>query len=144
MGSNGGGVAAGDFNRDGHQDLAVGVYNIVPNNHIAVYLGNGDGSFVAGQKILVSDPQAVVATDFDDDGNVDLAAATFNSEAVVFSLGDGTGRFRPPLKFTIGGTNPQPLDLASGDFNGDGRPDLVTADYGNGTATVFLSVSCGP
>lgn len=149
LGGNAGEVVTGDFNRDLHLDVAVGVYNISPNNHIAVYLGSGNGNLVAGQEILVSDPAALVATDFNADGNLDLAAATFNSEQVVFALGQGTGRFRPPQKTTIRGRNPQPLDLALADFNGDGRADIVTADYGQstagqGTATLLLSVPCQP
>lgn len=144
LGGNGSRVVAADFNHDGHQDLAVGVYNIFPNNHIALYLGNGDGSFGAGQSILVSDPQALLAADLNADGNVDLTTATFSSQTVLFLVGEGTGSFRPPKQFTVRGRNPDPFALASADFNGDGRTDVVAADYGTGSATTFVSIPCVP
>jgi hypothetical protein len=42
-------------------------------------------------------------------------------------LGNGDGTFQAPLEVGVG-TNP--LGLAAGDFNGDGFPDLVTANFG--------------
>ncbi len=143
LGGNGSEVVAADFNQDGHQDLAVGVYNIFPNNHIALYLGNGDGSFEAGQSILVSDPQALLAADLNADGKVDLTTATFSSQTVLFFVGEGTGSFHPPKKFRFRGWNPYPFALAGADFNGDGRTDVVSANYGTGTATTFVSIPCG-
>lgn len=144
LGGNGSQVVAADFNHDGHQDLAVGVYNILPNNHIALFLGHGDGSFGAGQSILVSDPQALLAADLNADGRVDLTTATFSFQTVLFLAGDGTGSFRPPRTFTVRGRNPEPFALASADFNGDGRTDVVSADFGSGSATTFVSIPCLP
>ncbi len=143
LGGNAGAVVTGDFNRDSHQDVAVSVYNISPNNHIAVYFGSGNGSLIAGQEILVS-PTGMVAADFNADGKLDLAGATFTSQQVVFMVGQRTGNLRPPQGATIRGRNPQPIALATADFNEDGRADIVTADHGQGTATVLLSIPCQP
>jgi hypothetical protein len=75
-----------------------------------------------------------VPADFNLDGKVDLAFAQGNSIQVL--LGNGDGTFAPPI--VISG----PADcLATGGFNGDGKPDLVGCDdgivvylgYGDGT-----------
>ena len=142
LGSNASEVAMGDFNHDGRLDLAVGVFNIYPNNHVAIYLGNGDGSFTPGQQISVEDTAGLVAVDLNRDGYLDLAIATFSFNNVTVVRGDGTGQFGAPLFLALGAFQGLPYDVATGDFNGDGKPDLVLADYFNGTAVVALSRRC--
>ncbi len=43
--------------------------------------------------------------------------------------------FGPPTSFAVGLT---PYSVAVGDFNGDGKPDLATANFGGGTVSVLL------
>jgi hypothetical protein len=62
----------------------------------------------------------IVAADFDNDGDLDLAGCGNQSAAVM--LGNGNGSFQPAVRYPVGG---QAQDLASGDFNRDGRLDLV-------------------
>src|SRR5215472_11792190 len=76
-------VAAGDFNRDGKQDLVVS--NELGSPTIAVLLGNGDGTFQAGQSLAVdNDPVFVAVSDFNGDGAPDLAVA--NLHALTISV----------------------------------------------------------
>jgi FG-GAP-like repeat len=133
-------VVRGDFNRDGHDDLAVSVYNEFPNDHISVYFGNGDGSFTAGPEIPVIDPQGIVAADFNSDGNLDLAVTTYLQHDLVVALGDGLGNFPTVRSFhapEAGGA----LDLAVADFDRNGKSDIVTTDP-NGRVGIFLNVPC--
>jgi hypothetical protein len=96
----------------------------------------------------ISETTTLVATqrrtaDFNGDGNIDLAAANFTSLSLVtFAIGDGTGHFSSLFTITVPGSQPYPIDLASADFNVDGRADLVTANNINGSATVFASAFC--
>ena len=64
-------------------------------------------------------------TDLDGDGSLDLV--TVLSGTVSTRLGTGTGAFGPRLDFAVG---PGAAALAMGDFNGDGRPDVVTPNPG--------------
>jgi hypothetical protein len=79
------------------------------------------GSFPVG-----TNPQAVVTADFNNDGQLDLATANFDSDSVSVLLGNGGSSFQ--LAKTSA-TGPSPTSLAAGDFNSDGKLDLATANY---------------
>jgi hypothetical protein len=86
-------------------------------------------------------PHDVVSADFNNDGRPDLAVSTsaYPSALVSVLLGNADGTFQPPVASAAGWT---PGPLAVGDFDGDGKPDLATADNfsvlllrGNGDGT---------
>ena len=58
--------------------------------------------------------------------------------SVVF--GDGAGNFTPA---TVYPASTQPSSIAAGDFNGDGKPDLATANFGAASVTVRLNNGLG-
>lgn len=139
LGGNGSRVVAGDFNHDGRPDFAVGVYNIFPNNHMAVFINQGNGTFVESAAIRVPDPQGLAAADFNGDGNLDLACTSYFVPNVVLAYGNGKGRFTPPDKTRLPG-HPFPFGLASADFNADGLPDLAIANFQSFRATILLNL----
>ena len=78
-------------------------------------------------------PQDVVTGDFNNDGNLDLAALNGGGSYVVgpgntitVRLGDGLGGFGAANSFP---TNNGPRSMAVGDFNNDGNLDVVTVNY---------------
>jgi len=56
----------------------------------------------------------------------------------VLLLGDGHGAFQPAIHFGVG-SDPGPFDV--GDFNGDGRPDLVGANQNSGDISIVMNDS---
>jgi len=123
----------GDFNNDRIPDLAVASFSI-----IAVLIGNGDGTFKAPLILNTNvNPSSLAVADFNSDGNLDLMAggSGFNSGMVVVLLGNGNGTFQAPRGFA---TTTTISALTTGDFNGDGRPDLVTASSNTNNVSVFL------
>jgi hypothetical protein len=98
-------------------------------------LGNGDGTFQPFY--LVNVPRFVgrnlIATDFDQDGRVDLVLGSqdFGDSGVQTLRGHGDGTFDPAV-YTVTSTNgafpSSSLDVAVGDLNGDGRPDVVACN----------------
>ena len=147
-------MIAGDFNGDGKTDLAILGWPFGGNaDYVTVLVGNGDGTFAAplttqvfNQGVVGGDgiPGSVVAADFNGDGKLDLAVVGdyVNTGGMTVLLGNGDGTFN------VKGSNYAPNSgfnvIATGDFNGDGIPDLVTANYfAPGGATVFLGKGDG-
>jgi hypothetical protein len=68
-------ATAGDFNKDGKEDVA-GIYSVNSVNEINVCLGNGNGTFAAdGQADQGIRHNLVLTGDFNNDGKLDLAAS---------------------------------------------------------------------
>jgi hypothetical protein len=60
--------------------------------------------------------------------------ASYLSSTVSVLLGTGSGGFGPKTELTAG---TQPVSVAIGELNGDGRPDLAVANYGSNTVSVL-------
>lgn len=122
-------VAVGDFNRDGTNDLVVAA-----GTNAAVLLGNGDGTFQTPTRYDFAKLNAVPG-DFNGDGKTDLAVASLNNTTTIgVMLGNGDGTFQSAPHYAVGSN---PLFLAMGELNGDGRPELVVANSGANDISVL-------
>jgi FG-GAP-like repeat len=88
-----------------------------------------------------AEPQSVAVGDFNLDGKPDLATANsgtlfIGSNNVTILVGNGMGGFTPAGPFEVG-TAPQ--SVAVGDFNLDGKPDLVTANFRSNNVAILLN-----
>jgi hypothetical protein len=134
-------VAVGDFNGDHAADLAVANqgFSDGTGSGMSIVRGKGDGTFqTVGTLSVGGGPLAVAVGDFDGNGSLDLAV-TYTSDggasgAVAIFLGNGDGTFRPPTSFPVGA---DPRAVAVGDFNGDARLDVATANTADGTVSVL-------
>ena len=131
------GLASGDFDGDGFKDL---VATNERSDDVSVLLNRGNGTFGLQTRYGVgAGPHSVVARDFDLDGRVDIAVANLaggdGTQQGAFSVlpGLGDGSFGPEMRFRAGAS---PMSLAAGDFNRDGRSDLVLANYREGDVIV--------
>lgn len=132
-----------DFNHDGIPDLAAidqapalsCNYQFHGVGSIAIFLGNGDGTFTRHSTVCLPDllgdtPQKLaLAGDVNRDGNIDLIVVSSSAEigdmADVF-YGNGDGTFIVPQ----GGANLEIMDgLALGDFNHDGQLNIAMSGF---------------
>jgi FG-GAP-like repeat/FG-GAP repeat len=134
-------IAAGDFNQDGHPDLALVDGDA---SQVAVLLTNKD-LFAAGDCDNATTRSSIMVND----GATAIAAGNLNpSQARTLDLvvavqtgaeilrGDGKGQFTadPPLP---AGSSPQAV--AINDVDGDGLPDIVVGNGGipNGVSILY-------
>lgn len=116
-------VTSGDFNRDGHIDLAVTGFYV--NGTVSILLSDGNGRFAeAASYSFDLYPRAVVFADYNADGVPDLAIGDNGFTGIGKVLpGRGDGTFDEPREMEIDG---DVSAMSAGDFNGDGRMDLAT------------------
>ena len=142
-------VGTGDFNGDGNVDLAAVAEGGTDN--VTVMLGNGLGGFGFGPSSpfpVGTDPQAIAVGDFNGDGRPDFATADAGGGAggtVSVYLGQPGGGFvaAPGSPISVGGPTVEPDSIVAGDFNGDGKLDLVFADSGSQNVDELLGNGAG-
>ena len=125
----------GDFDEDGQLDVAIpGQFGL--NGRWAIYLGHGDASSTLDNQVWGgARPDAVNRGDFNEDGHLDLIAASEFSDGVIINFGRGDGTFGDAVG-TPDGVNwsetTLPLVQYTGllveDFNGDGHLDIAASD----------------
>jgi hypothetical protein len=126
-------VAVGDYNNNGAQDITSANSGAASPNRTTTRLGNGAGGFAAAVACnTANSPFSVATGDFDADGNLDFAASGTN---VRVCEGNGAGTFTLIGTSYTMGTNPRSLAVA--DFNGDGAPDIATANNGSPAASAI-------
>lgn len=125
-------VAVADVNRDGHPDLVV-----ADSKGVEILLGNGDGTFQTAYSSGGSG-QSVALADVNGDGKLDLLVAGGSDIEVL--LGNGDGTFQPAVAYGSGGSGggSGATSLAVADVNGDGKPDLLEANWGSNSVGVLL------
>lgn len=123
-------IAAADFNGDHVLDLVI-----VGGNHgLALLTGKGDGTFndpVYTDTQLAGASLSLVVTDLNGDGKADIFVGGNGSSEEL--LGDGTGHFvEGPIQPVSG------FSVAAGDFNEDGKMDIVATGPFSLTISVLL------
>jgi hypothetical protein len=134
------GFKIADMNGDGHPDIVHGPARKSLGGPV-IFLGDGKGNWRRWSEArfppLAYDYGDVAVADFNGDGHPDLALAV-HLRGVIALVSDGSGGFKEwgkGLEFQVpgqggdaGGFSSRTLEAA--DWNGDGRPDLISIGEG--------------
>jgi hypothetical protein len=139
-------VAAGDLDGDDRPDLAVSIYPQTLSS-ISVYRNlSTPGTFAFAGKVdyqTGSNPGSIAMADLNGDGKLDLATsnATANTISVFRNMSSsGTISFDTRMDYASGnGTG----NIAIGDINTDGKPDLFVNNYTANTISVLINNQSG-
>lgn len=147
-GADAGGITTGDVNGDGHGDICV---TSITNGTVAILLQDAGypGDFLPAIFVPIgSGPTRITSVDFDNDGNIDLAA-------IVQEVNPSTGLVEPVVRVLQGNGNLSFTSLEtawdegvvlvdSGDVSGNGASELVTigggAPFRGGGGSPLLSL----
>lgn len=130
-------VAVGDLNGDGKLDLVIGN----DNNSLLVSMGNGAGGFATAVSYPFGGENRVVELlDVNDDGWLDILSGNSFKTAVVVRINDRMGGFSAVNAYTSEG---RPLSFTIGDFDGDGRVDVVVGTLDDNTGKYRIGLMLG-
>jgi len=135
-----GGVAT-DLDNDGWLDLTIVNED---TGDLRVFMNRADGTGLFDDFLEPTTPVNFQASpnepsDFDRDGNADIAVANTSSDSVSIVLGNGDGTFAPQQEVPVGG---DVRGIAVLDVDGDGDTDIVNTNF-SGPAAFSLLVNDG-
>lgn len=126
-------LATVDFNGDGNPDILVGTPSGgYAEGILSILLGNSDGTMQGARYLNQASlgGSSAIAVDINGDGIPDIIEAGNivtggDQGGILVFLGTGNGQYAPPVPYDTGVSPGRAL--VAGDFNGDGKIDIVVA-----------------
>ncbi len=149
-------LAAADFDNDGHMDFALVDSGNADYDRAWIFLNRGNGSFAAATSpVPLNDPNTfpqaldpVLALDLNGDGKTDLLVLDQMGSGpfpYLAAISDGKGNFtyQKSIPANPGGLSITGIATVTGDFNGDGLPDIIYLTSSGTAQELAVSLSNG-
>ncbi|MEQ9094824.1 MAG: FG-GAP-like repeat-containing protein [Phycisphaerales bacterium] len=139
-------VTIADVDSDGRDDVVIGAYSDVSDrSRLWTFAWQGGELVQFGERWTAGDGsslRSVLAADANGDGVAELFTGLFDLGEVRMAVRQTADPlvYEPPVGF---GAGAGPSDLAMGDMDGDGRPDLIVASRFDQSVNVLLN-RCAP
>jgi hypothetical protein len=137
-------VAAADLRGSGKMDLVSANFGALgEGNTLTVLTNNGSGIFGSNATYIVgTGPSWVVAADLRGIGKLDLVSANegYYAHSLTVLTNNGSGIFGSNATYTVGNG---PFCVVAADVNGDGKLDLISANFSDSTLTVLTNKGNG-
>lgn len=137
-------VVAGDFNRDGHPDLAVA---IAGSQSIQILFNRGEPTPRGAPRYATKTvhhmqgiPTSLQAADLDGECGDDLVVTNRDQHTIEVLLNDGQGSFSATKSYAVGR---EPSHVTVSDLDQDGLIDLVVASWLDGSVSVLMNMGQG-
>ena len=131
-------LAAGDFDGDGDNDLAVVLKSF---NSVSIYLNNGAGMFTLDLTLAVGDtPRSIAVGDLNHDNQPDIVVANRDSNDVSVFLNLGGGKFGLAVNYAAGEDLRQ---LVIGLLDDDEHPDIAVTSHDTISVGILLNTGTG-
>ena len=128
----------GDFDGDGHADI---VARKTSDGTLWLFPGDGVGGVGTARQISASNWNQFSAIfspgDFNGDGHPDIIARKASDGTLWLYPGNGTGSFLAQSEISTSNWNQFSAIFSSGDFNGDGHPDIIARKASDGTLWLY-------
>ena len=137
------GLAVGDANGDGRNDIVVTYGGNTPYSKLGVLYQNAAGGLDPAVSFDSLDiPEPVEIADVNRDGRADIIVLHGGWVNAGVYLQNADGSLQAEELYAIPyASHYKPQGLAVGDFNGDGVPDIAVADYNYGLVTLMHTAS---
>jgi len=129
-----------DFNKDGYKDILLTNgdnwdYSAIRKNYhgVRLFLNDGQDNFKKSFFYPIYGASKAIARDFDNDGDLDIAAISFYSDldnqeqSFIYLSNEGNMNFKTNI--TLGAETGKWLTMEAADFDKDGDIDIVLGSY---------------
>lgn len=136
----------GDIDGDGKSDIIVAnstsnSISILRNTSTSGSIANTSFAALINVPTLGS-PQSIALSDIDSDGKLDIVVSYGTSQSIsIFKNNSTTGSINLATKVDFSTGTTAAYEIAIGDLDGDGKPDIVGANFSLKRLNIFRNIS---